>query len=69
MATSDFTVGTRVRLTSTGECGVVVAAWGSGVDRECYVAFYGDSFPPIDAPPAAPPYVLRYFAVSLTPSE
>lgn len=66
--------GTRVRLDTlvndedelTSEFGVVVHCW---LDDElgmfdCYVAFFGDSFP--DRKPSEVPYILRYAAASLT---
>jgi hypothetical protein len=66
--------GTRVRLDSfvndddeiTSEFGVVVHCWldnAMGV-FDCYVAFFGDSFP--NGEPSEVPYVLRYASTSLT---
>ena len=60
-----MTPGTRVRLDSTGEVGVVVHTWFNpeiGMD-DCYVAFFGTEFP--DGQPNGIPYVLRYAANSL----
>ena len=59
-------VGNRVRLESTGECGIVLHTWRNDVgDVDCYVAFFGDEFPRRDEQLARIPYVLRYGAVSL----
>ena len=60
-------VGTKVRLPSTGEVGIVIHTW---LDAEmqcadCYVAFFGQSFPA--GKPDEIPYVLRYLATSLEP--
>lgn len=64
-----FAVGDRVRLQSTGECGIVVSSWTadelSGI-TDCYVAFFGRSFPSRDQRPTQVPYVLRYAATSLS---
>jgi hypothetical protein len=67
-STNSFSPGDRVILRSSGECGVVVWVWISnelGGMEDCYVAFFGDSFPAGDAPPRKVPYVLRYAATSL----
>ena len=57
--------GTRVRLPSTGEYGIIVHCWYSEeiYDYDCYVAFYGTSFP--DEKTDCRPYIFRYAAVSL----
>lgn len=57
--------GTKVKLSSTGEYGIVVHCWYSDeiYDFDCYVAFYGTSFP--DRETNCRPYILRYAAVSL----
>jgi len=61
---SDFKPGTKVRLVSTGEVGVVIWAWEDDVvGRDLYVAFFGRRFP--NGVPEAPPYVLRYLPSSL----
>lgn len=55
-------------LESTGECGVIVCMWASdelGGMEDCYVAFFGDKFPPQDGPPPRLPYILRYATSSL----
>ncbi|MBU2709267.1 hypothetical protein KCM76_24945 [Zooshikella marina] len=60
-----FEVGTKVKLISTGEVGVVIHVWKN---RELdvfdyHVAFYGAKFP--ESEPAELPYVLRYLESSL----
>jgi len=57
--------GTRVKLRSTKEYGIVVHCWYSDeiFDFDCYVAFYGTSF--LDPETECRPYILRYAAVSL----
>lgn len=57
--------GTKVRLPSTGEYGIVVHCWYSEeiYDYDCYVAFYGTSFP--DDKTDCRPYIFRYAAVAL----
>lgn len=57
--------GTRVKLSSTEEYGIVVHCWYSDeiYDYDCYVAFYGSSFP--DSQTDCRPYILRYATVSL----
>jgi hypothetical protein len=56
-------IGDKVRLTSTGEVGVVVWMWKNEQDiMDCYVAFFGDTFP--EGIPEQP-YVLRYYESSL----
>ncbi|MGK7939002.1 MAG: DUF6745 domain-containing protein [Crocosphaera sp.] len=57
--------GTKVKLPSTGEYGIVVHCWYSNeiYDFDCYVAFYGTSFP--DPETDCRPYIFRYAAVSL----
>ncbi len=58
--------GQRVRLRSTGECGVVVHTWrDSNGDEDCYVAFFGSDFPSVGTAPERKPSVLRYAAMSL----
>lgn len=60
--------GQKVRLTSTGEVGVVVWTWrDEHGDADAYVAFFGEAFP--DGAPAEPPYVLRYYESSLEALE
>jgi len=60
-----LSVGTRVKLASTGEVGIVIHTWLNEEVHamDCYVAFFGQSFP--ERKPDAIPYVLRYFANSL----
>jgi len=57
--------GTRVRLSSSGEYGIIVHCWYSEEidDYDCYVAFYGTSFP--DEKTYCKPYILRYGITSL----
>ncbi len=57
--------GTRVKLLHTGEYGIVVHCWYSDEisDFDCYVAFFGTSFP--DRETHCRPYIFRYAAVSL----
>ncbi|WP_198648812.1 DUF6745 domain-containing protein [Cyanothece sp. BG0011] len=57
--------GTKVRLPSTGEYGIVAHCWYSEeiYDYDCYVAFYGTSFP--DEKTDCRPYIFRYAATSL----
>ncbi|EAM52467.1 hypothetical protein WH8501_17200 [Crocosphaera watsonii WH 8501] len=57
--------GTKVRLPSTGEYGIVAHCWYSEeiYDYDCYVAFYGTSFP--DEKTYCKPYIFRYTATSL----
>lgn len=60
-----FSTGDRVILRSTRECGIVIHAWDDAGEQDCYVAFFGESFPPTAEKPTRKPYVLRYFASSL----
>ena len=54
----------KVRLTSTGEVGVVVWTWrDQHGDADAYVAFFGEAFP--NGAPAERPYILRYCDSSL----
>jgi hypothetical protein len=62
--TSGFSVGDKVRLMSTGGCGVVVHVWDEAGLQDCYVALFGPSFPRAEKP-EKPPYILRYSATSL----
>jgi hypothetical protein len=57
--------GTRVRLSATGEVGIVVYSWCNDEisAEDNYVAFFGTEFP--GGPPACIPYVLRYATTSL----
>ena len=55
--------GTRVKLTLTGEYGMVTHCWYNDGFFDCYVAFYGRYFP--DKETKCKPYILRYGAVSL----
>jgi len=62
-------VGTKVRRKNSGEVGVILHTWqctepGFEEDIDCYVAFYGDSFPD-KGKSCKKPYVLRYFCSSL----
>ena len=59
-----FSLGDKVTLISTGECGVVVHVWDEAGFQDCYIAFFGQSFPGAGKP-EKPPYVLRYSATSL----
>ncbi|MEM7011587.1 MAG: hypothetical protein AAF585_08905 [Verrucomicrobiota bacterium] len=61
----DFSPGSLVRLISTGEIGRIVYLWDDDGVTDCYVAFFGDSYP--DGKPSEKPYVLRYYASSLEP--
>lgn len=60
-----FKPGSKVKLVSTGEVGVVVHSWEN--EELCaidyHVAFYGAEFPA--GKPKEPPYVLRYLGSSL----
>jgi hypothetical protein len=65
-------IGDMVRLRSTRECGIVLLVWvNERGDRDCYVAFYGKSFPKramiLRRRKRDPkrPYVLRYYDTSL----
>ena len=60
-----FSPGTKVKLISTGEVGIVVHGWQNlEMDAMDYhIAFYGELFP--KAEPSEPPYVLRYLESSL----
>jgi hypothetical protein len=62
-----FQVGSKVKLKSTGEVGVVVHSWFDSEldDIDYYVAFFGATFP--TGKPDAKPYVLRYMETSLEP--
>ncbi len=62
-----LTLGQRVRLSTTGELGVVVWLWHNEQinAQEAYVAFVGSHWP--TAAPSDIPYVLRYMASSLEP--
>ena len=56
--------GTKVKLISTGEVGVIICGWIDQVmDDDYYVAFFGQSFP--SGKPSDKPYVLRYAGMSL----
>ncbi|MCP2729277.1 hypothetical protein [Limnofasciculus baicalensis] len=57
--------GTKVKLPTTGEYGIVAHCWYSDdiYDFDCYIAFFGRSFP--DRETKCRPYILRYAAVSL----
>jgi hypothetical protein len=64
--------GDQVVLSATGECGIIVHTWANrdlGGQQDCYVAFFGSTFPPRNAAPERPPYVLRYAAISLRKRE
>jgi hypothetical protein len=66
MPKTPFSRGDLVEHVTTGECGVVIHAWSDAPGlQDCYVAFFGDHFPPSDGKPASPPYVLRYACTSL----
>jgi hypothetical protein len=65
-------IGDRVRLRATRECGIVLLVWtNEHGDRDCYVAFYGKSFPKrammLRRQKRDPkrPYMLRYYDSSL----
>ena len=60
-----FELGTKVRLISTGEAGIVIHSWKNRALEaiDCHIAFYGKEFPV--AEPEDPPYVLRYLESSL----
>jgi hypothetical protein len=64
-----FRIGQRVRLSSTGEVGLVVWLWhNSEIDTtDAYVAFFGAEWPVGE--PSEKPYVLRYLASSLEALE
>ncbi|MEM8638481.1 MAG: DUF6745 domain-containing protein [Cyanobacteria bacterium P01_G01_bin.54] len=55
--------GTRVKLTHTGEYGMVIHCWDGGGFFDYYIAFYGDAFP--DQQTHCQPYVFRYATSSL----
>ena len=59
----EIRVGDRVLLKSTGEVRVVIWVWEDDGAKDCYVAFFGNSFP--DGKPSESPYVLQYFTSSL----
>ncbi len=60
-----FKPGTKVKLISTGEVGVIIHSWtNQELDATDYhIAFYGSEFP--KAEPKEPPYVLSYLETSL----
>ena len=61
-------IGQRVRLRATGEAGVVAYLWtDEHGDVDAYVTFFGKEFPVGE--PTEKPYVLRYYAASLDPTE
>ena len=62
---SKLTIGTKVRLRSTGEVGIVIYAWYEEeiAGEDCYIAFFGEEFP--KGKPLEKPYVLRYAPESL----
>jgi len=48
------------------ECGIILHTWvDDHGDEDCYIAFFGFRFPEPGIKPEKP-YVLRYFAKSLT---
>ena len=61
----ELDVGTRVRLTSTGEVGVVIHGWWDQDIQmlDYYIAFFGTEFP--EGKPDQIPYVLRYAGMGL----
>ena len=59
----DFMPGDTVRHISTGEIGRIVSTWDDDGETDCYVAFFGTSYP--DGKPTEKPYVLRYASSSL----
>ncbi len=65
--------GTKVRhVTDAGhEYGIVVHCWVDDVMQchDCYVAFFGIGMELPEGKPSEKPYVLRYFAGSLTVIE
>lgn len=61
-------IGQKVRLSSTGEVGIVVWLWKNEYgDTDVYVAFFGMEFPVIE--PKEKPYILRYYDSSLEPID
>ncbi len=64
--------GQKVVYSGTGkkECGVVVHSWFDDKTQsfDCYVAFFGDSFPE-DNEPKEKPYILRYLCSTLDKVE
>lgn len=47
------------------EVGIVVATWiDEHGHQDCYIAFYGETWPKLDAKPSKP-YILRYYASGL----
>ena len=62
----EYEVGDRVIYRGTGmpEYGVVIHAWENhNGDQNCWVAFFGHSFPTDE--PIIRPYMRRYYAASL----
>ncbi|MEM9344989.1 MAG: hypothetical protein AAGB26_00085 [Planctomycetota bacterium] len=57
--------GTKVRLSSTGEVGIILHSWNDSEtgDEDNHIAFFGEDFP--IGQPERSPYVLRYFTSSL----
>ena len=53
------------------EVGIIIHAWkDSEVEvTDCYVAFFGQSWPSIDEKPDDKPYVLRYFLSTLEKAD
>ena len=64
-ARQELRPGDTVRHTSTGEVGRIVSTWNDDGVTDCYVAFFGSSYP--EGKPTEKPYVLRYYASSLEP--
>lgn len=61
----ELRIGQKVKLDSTKEVGVVVWLWkDEHGDTDAYVAFFGEQFP--EGIPETKPYILRYYASSLT---
>ncbi len=62
-----YYVGQYVKLSSTGEVGVMVCIWIDPVTEaeDAYIAFFGEELP--KGRPIEKPYILRYFTSSLQP--
>jgi len=64
---SDFMPGDTVRHRTTGEIGHIVSTWDEEGVTDCYVAFFGNSYP--EGKPVEKPYILRYCTSTLEQIE
>lgn len=64
-----YYVGQYVRLSSTGEVGVIISIWTDPITEaeDAYIAFFGQELP--KGKPVEMPYILRYFTSSLQPID